>query len=100
MFQRVGSLIRAIPVRSKTPDTIVALQVRQVAGDCIKRIMKSYPKELEKQIKVSSFKNGTLLVKAPSIIAAELHIRSVDLIEDINSKLKKKVVRSIRFKAG
>lgn len=100
MFKRIGGLIGALPARSKTPDTIIALQVRQVAGDCLKRLMKSYPKELEKQIKVSSFKNGTLLVKAPSILAAELHIRSVDLIEDINSKLKKKVVRSIRFKAS
>lgn len=100
MFKPIGSLIGGALQRSKTPDTIIALQVRQVAGDCIKRIMKSYPKELEKQIKVSSFKNGTLIVKAPSILAAELHLRSNDIIEGINGKLKKKVVRGIRFKAS
>lgn len=100
MFRPVGSILGGALQRSKTPGTIIALQVRQVAGDCLKRLMKSYPKELEKQIKVSSFKNGTLLIKAPSILAAELHLQSADLIEDINSKLKRRVVRSIRFKAA
>lgn len=100
MFKRIGSLIRTLPARSKTPDTIVALQVRQVASDCLRRILKSYPQEVEKKIKIGVFKNGMLVILAPSTIAVELHMRSGDLIDDVNSKIGRKVVRGIRFKAS
>jgi len=100
MFTRIGSIIKSTPKRSRSPDAFLALQVRQVAKESLGRILREYPEDLSNKIKVKSFKNGVLLVVAPSLLSAELHARSDGLKKDINRAFKKNVVEKIRFRSS
>ena len=97
-FKPVGSLLGSITRRSKTPDAIVALQVRQVAKDVIGRELFDIPKDIVDSIKIKSFKNSLLVVSAPPLVAAELKMRSGGLKDNINKRLGVTTVRQIRFR--
>ncbi|OGD83912.1 hypothetical protein A2165_00315 [Candidatus Curtissbacteria bacterium RBG_13_40_7] len=98
MFKTIGSLIKEIPTRHRTPQAIVALQVRQAARESLKTVCSDLPKEIMELVKVSSFKNGVLTLSAPVLVSSELHTRSEGLIEEINRALGKKFIGRLRFK--
>ena len=100
MFTRIGSILKTTPKRSRSPDAFLALQVRQISKESLGKILREYPEDLSKKIKVKSFKNGVLVVIAPNLLSAELHARSDGLKKDINWAFKKNVVEKIRFKAS
>jgi len=100
MFTRIGFILKTTPRRSKSSEPLLALQVRQVAKESLGKILREYPEDLDKKIKVKSFKNGVLVVIAPSLLSAELHTRSEGLKKDINKGLAKKVVEKIRFRSS
>ena len=100
MFTRISSIIKSTPKRSRSPDAFLALQVRQISKESLGKILREYPEDLSKKIKVKSFKNGVLVVIAPSLLSAELHTRSEGLKKDINKGLAKKVVEKIRFRSS
>ena|SRR3990167_9954357 len=98
MFKPIGSLIREIPTRSKTPKAILALQVRQAVMDCIKKECSDLPEEIIKSIKPSTFKNNILTLITPTLVSSELHARSEGLIKEINKALGRKIVSRLRFR--
>ena len=100
MFRPIGSLIREIPVRSKTPKAIIALQVRQAARESLRMVCGDLPKEVIDSIKVVSFKNTVLTLAASSLVSSELMTRSDGLINEINRALGKKIVSRLRFRVG
>lgn len=100
MFKPVGSLIGSLARRSKTPEAILALKVRQAAKKTIERELFDMPEDLVGLIRVKSFKNGLLVVSAPPLLAAELSMRSGGLEKAINRTLGETVVRSLRFKSS
>ena len=99
MFKPVGSMLGSLTRRSKTPEAILALQVRQAAKDTIGRELFDMPKDVVDSIRVKSFKNGLLVVCAPPLIVAELSMRSRGLKDAINETLGKRIVRDLRLRA-
>ena len=99
MFRPIGSLIKSLPLRSKVPEAVIALQVRQAAKEVIFKIAKDYPVEVEKQISVTVFKKGVLTIEAPTLVLAELQMRSEGLKSDINKMLGSKIIRALRLKS-
>lgn len=99
-FKPIGSLLGSLTKRSKTPEAILALQVRQVAKETIERQLFDVPKDLVDLIRVRSFKNGLLVVNAPPLLAVELSMRSRGLEKAINRTLGGVIVRSLRFKSS
>lgn len=100
MFKPVGSLLSSFTRHSKTPDAILALQVRQAAKETIERELFDMPKDLVDSIRIKSFKNGLLVVNAPPLLAAELSMRSGGLERSINRALGGIIIRSLKFKSS
>ena len=98
MFNSVGALLKTLPRRSKTPSAIVAIHVRRAFEDSLKNVGADLPGEIIASIHAAVFKNGTLTIVCPQLVAAELSMRSGGLVEDINKTLGKKIVRSLKFK--
>jgi len=99
VFTRIGSILKTTPKRSRSPDAFLALQVRQISKESLGKILREYPEDLSKKIKVKSFKNGVLVVIAPSLLSAELHARSDGLKGDINRALGRNIIEKIRFRS-
>jgi hypothetical protein len=99
-FKPIGSLLGSLTRRSKTPEAILALQVRQAAKETIERELFDMPKDLVDLIRIKSFKNGLLVVNAPPLLAAELSMRSGGLEKAINRTLGRIIIRSLRFKSS
>lgn len=100
MFKSVGDLVKEIPSRTRASNAIVALQIRQIALDVIKKTMKSLPEEALGQIKVTTYKSGVLTIYAPPILLSELKMRSGGLIRDINSLFEKTLVRDLKLRSS
>ena len=98
MFRPVGSLIGNLHLRTKSQDAIFALKVKKVAGDVIVNVCQDLPKEAIAQIKIKSFRNGQLTILAPTLVSAELKMRSEGLKDQINRALGKDIVEKIRFR--
>jgi hypothetical protein len=100
VFIPVGSLIKNLPRRSKTPEAILALQVRQVAKSILEKVCVDLSRDILDQVKVSSFKNGTLMIVAPTLVCTELQMRSEGLVKEINKTLGKRLVTRLRFRVS
>ncbi len=97
-FKSLGSLIGTSVSRSKTPDAILALRIRQIAKASIEREFFDFPKDLLDAVKVRSYKRGVLTVSAPQIVAAELQMRFSGLRETINKELGGKIIKDLRLR--
>lgn len=97
-FVQVGNLLRTLPKRSRTPEAIIALHVRQVFGDSLKKACADLPETSLALVRASTFKGGVLNVIAPSLLSAELNMRSGGLIQDINEALGRKAVKRLKFR--
>lgn len=100
MFTSIGSLLKVLPRRSKTPNAIIALHVRQAFSDSLLVVWPDLPGELLAKIKASVFKNGVLTIVSPQLVSAELSMRSGGLIAHINKVLGRRVVNKLRFRNG
>ncbi len=100
MFRRVGGLLSDVAGRGKKHDVIAALQVREAAKKAIDAICADLPDDIVKQVKIKSFKNGVLDIAAPSLLSAELYMRSEELRKGINDALKRNIVKGLRFRGG
>lgn len=98
MFTPVGSLLKTLPKRSKTPEAIVALHVRRAFGQALLMVCADLSGDILSQVKAKSFKNGVLEVRAPSLIGTELAMRAGSITSEVNNSLGRKVVFKIRFK--
>ena len=98
MFKPIGSIIKSLPQRSKTPQIILALQIRQAAKEVLCEVCADLPIDVIDGIKVSTFKSGVLTLVAPNLVSAELQMRSEGLIGGVNKELGKKIVKRLRFK--
>jgi len=100
VFKRIGSILKTSNTRRKSGNTLLALQVRQVAQEIIDKTCQKYPEEIAKKVKVKTLKNGTLIIVSPQLLSAELYTSSAGLKKDINHALKKNLITKIRFKVG
>ena|SRR3990167_300018 len=100
MFNSIGDLVRSRPGRSRSTDAIFALQVRQAAKQALVNECPDLVSGVLEQIKVTTFKNGTLTIKAPSIICGELYTRAGGLKKDINRQLGRMIVREMKFRVS
>lgn len=100
MFHPLSDLLKTLPTRSKTPDAIIALHVRQITSDVLVKNCSDLPKELIDSVRVLSFKNGVLSIRAPHLVGVELQMRAHGLIRDINRVIGKKAVFAMKFKVG
>lgn len=98
MFKPIGSVIREIPVRSRSPRAMVALMVRNAAKEALTEVCGDLPPDIITKIEPAVFKNGTLTVTAPQMVTAELQMRSEGLKKEINKALGRKVVVQLRFR--
>lgn len=97
-FIKVNDLIKSLPKRSKTPEALIAIQVRQIAREALFAKCADLPREILEKVRVLSFRNGTLTLKAPSLLSAELYTRSDGLVDYVNRAIGKEVVKRIKFK--
>lgn len=100
MFKPIGVLLGGLAKHSKSSEVILALQVRHAAKDCLKKECRDMPDNLIDLVKVASYKNGTLKLIAPSLVCAELQMRSGGLTDGINRRLGRKLVFRIRLKGS
>lgn len=100
MFTPVGTLLKTLPRRSKMPEAIVALHVRRAFGDSLGKVCADLTGDVLESVKAATFKNGALTVKAPTLVATELSMRSGGLIREINKVLGRKIVERLRFRVG
>lgn len=100
MFRKVGSLVKLSPRYSKSEGALSAIKVRQLARDAIGAMCRDYPEEVLKKIQVKSYQRGTLTIVCPGVVSSELYMRSGELIDDVNSRVGVKILRSIKFRAG
>lgn len=97
MFKSVGSLIGGQQIkRARSP--ILAIQIRQVSGQVIADELRSFGADVVASVKVKTYKGGVLTVCAPSAVLAELHMRSVDLVVDINKKFGEKIIKKLNLR--
>ena len=57
MFTRIGTILNTTPRKSKQTDSLKALQIRQAAKDILDKVLKDYPIEITKEVRIKSFKN-------------------------------------------
>jgi len=100
VFTPIGTLIKNFPRRSKTPEAVLALQVRQAAKESLGEICRDLGSDVLDSAKIKSFKNGILVIQAPSLLCAELQMRSEGLIREINRVFAKRLVTHLRFRVG
>lgn len=100
MFKRVGTLIRPSIKYGKSENVLSAIRIRQICQDAIARMCRDYPEDLVKKIKATTYKNGVLTIVTPTIVGTELHMRSGELVDNVNKLFGAKVLRGIKFKAG
>ena len=100
MFKSVGTLINTIPSRTKVPEAILALQVRQAAQKALRQVCIDLPGEVLATVKISAFKNGTLVISTSTLLACELQLRSGRLVEEINRGVGARLLRSLRFRVN
>ena len=98
MFRPVGSLIGNLHLQTKSKDAIFALKVKKAAEDVIPNVCRDLPKEAIAQIKVKSFRNGQLTVLAPTLVSAELKMRSEGLKNEINRTFGKEIITRLVFR--
>lgn len=100
MFTSIGTLIKTLPKRSKTPGAILALHVRQAFGESVKRVCEDLPDDTLGVVKPSVFKDGVLTVISSPLVCAELTMRASGLVREINKTLGKNVVLKLRFRTA
>ena len=100
MFTQIGTLLKTLPRRSKTPEAILALHVRRAFVDSLLKVCADLPNDVLATIKPSTFKNHVLTVRASNLVAAELQMRAGGLMRDINESLGRKIVYKLRFRVG
>jgi hypothetical protein len=98
MFTPIGNLIKALPRRSKTPEAILALHVRQAFSAALNTVCGDLDQVFLKDVRASVFKNGILTVISPALLSAELSMRSGGLTREINRLLGRNIVLRIRYK--
>src|SRR3989304_2215033 len=98
MFTQIGTLLKSLPRRSKTPDIIVALHVRRAFESALMKLCADLPADVRDAVRAHTFKNHVLTVKCPTLTAGELVLRSGGLLKDINETLGRKIVYKLRFK--
>ena len=89
-----------MPRRSKTPDAVMALHVRQAFDDAIKKTCSDLPEKVLFDVHAKVFKNRTLTVGAPRLVAAELSMRSGGILHEVNAILGRKVVTRLSFRGN
>lgn len=99
VFKSVGTLLNS-PQLGTRKRTFLALQARAAARKALGSLCGDLDPEIIESIRVASFDGNTLKISAPSLVCAELQMRSDGLIKEINRALGKKIVDKIRFKVG
>lgn len=78
----------------------MALQVRAAARKALANLSGELDPKIIKSIRVASFDGKTLKIAAPTLVCAELQMRSDGLVKEINKALGGKVVEKLRFRIG
>ena len=99
MFKSVGTLLNS-PQLGTRKRTFLALQVRAAARKALASLCSDLDPQIIESVRIASFDGRTLKVTAPSLVCAELQMRSDGLAKEINSVLGQKVVEKIRFRVG
>ena len=100
MFIRISSVLKTVPRRSKSGDSLLALQVRGAAKKILEGMCVDLGEDVAGSVKVKSFKNGVLNIVAPGLLSTELYMRSSGLKKEINRVLGEEIIGKIRFKAS
>lgn len=98
VFTPIGDLLKILPRRSKTPEAILALSIRRAGQAAILKLCTDLSEEVMDSVKVVSFKNKTLTVKAPMLAAAALQMRAGGLLSEINKTVGGRAVGRLRFR--
>ena len=99
MFKSAGTLLNS-PQLGTRKRTFLALQVRAAARKALASLCSDLDPQIIESVRIASFDGRTLKVTAPSLVCAELQMRSDGLTKEINSVLGQKVVEKIRFRVG
>jgi len=99
VFKSVGTLLNS-PQLGTRRRTFMALQVRAAARKALANLCRDLDPQILESIRIASFDGKTLKITAPTLVCAELQMRSEGLIKEINSVLGQKVVEKIRFRVG
>ena len=99
MFKSVGTLLNS-PQLGTRKRTFLALQVRAAARKALASLCSDLDPQIIESIRVLSFDGKTLKISAPTLVCAELQMRSEGLKKEINKALGQKVVEKIRLKMG
>ncbi len=97
MFRPVGAIIGNRRF-GKSSTAVAAIQVKNVAQKVIKEKCADLPAEVLGQIKVKTFKNATLTMACPTLVAAELYMRSEELKKAMNGQFGRTIVKDLRFR--
>lgn len=79
---------------------LLALQVRLVAQDEFKKVVGDLNDEATEKVRVVSFKNGQLTVRAPALAAAQLVMQAEKLKKNINLAFGKNLVTKIIWRTS
>lgn len=98
MFRPIGAIIGKRRF-GKSSGAVYAIQIKSIAEKVIGEKCADLPPVVLGQIKVKTFKNGTLTVACPTLVAAELYMRSSGLKKAINKQFGRSIVKDLRFRA-
>ncbi len=99
MFKSIGSVLGNGGVR-KADGAILAIQIRQITKKIISETLRDFGLEVLSQINVKTYRNGKVVITAPNVILAEMHMRENELIDGINKSLGHKVIYGLRFRVS
>lgn len=99
-FLRVSEVLKSSILRSGDPSSLAALQVFKAFQQTMVELYgKKHSKKELLKIKPKKFSWGTLIAWTPSSVwSQELKLRSADILNKVNKRLKEKVVRELELK--
>lgn len=100
MFTRIGQLLRNPSTLDRKPKVLTALQVKSLFADVAGEVFPNLPKDLFGNIRAASFKNGTLTIVCSHLVSVELKLGAGGLIDALNERFGRRVVKALRFRVG
>lgn len=100
VFTKIGHLLRNPSTLDRQPKVLTALQIKSLFTETAIEVFPDLPKDLFDKVRAANFKNGTLTIVCPHLVGVELKLGAGGLIDAVNKKFGKRVVRQLRFRVG
>jgi predicted nucleic acid-binding Zn ribbon protein len=94
-IQRIGDLVEGSVKRAGIQQKVTAAQIIEEFKE---QICERWGKQVLKRVTPKYLKRGTLTIEAKdSVFAAELRLKEKNLLDELNKKYEKAVVKKLRF---